>query len=310
MEWIKYTIQTDIAHEDEAVGALLALGIDAIEICDNTISEESIEKEGGFYEELMPDVDTANTGAEVIFYLEKEDDSLIEELENLISDYGSISRDVSDEKDWRDNWKKYFHSFTIGDFLIRPSWEEPEGDYDPDKTIVIDPGIAFGTGSHESTRLCISSMQNHINSGDKVFDVGFGSGILSVTALKLKAASVTGTDIDSDCLISCRDNFEKNGLDYEKASFFIGDISSDKDIQEKVGTACYDVVLANLLADIIIGMKDRLADAIKPGGLLIASGIIDFKEEEVRNALGSVGLEIEEINHDGEWVQITAKKPL
>lgn len=323
MEWIKYTINTDIWHEDEVAVILSMLGINSIEIQDNTVDVEAIEKEGGFYEELQPDYSLDDNTAKVIFYLEDSSDPLQQQSNeetlihlrqallkrNIISDADeAIESSVSNENDWRDNWKKYFHAFTLGDIMIRPSWEDAPLDMKAKETIIIDPGISFGTGSHESTRTCILAMQKYLKAGDRVLDVGFGSGILSIAALKLGAGSVSGTDIDEDCLSAAKDNFSKNGLKFDDAFFCIGDLSSDKEIQQKIGCDCYDVVLANLLADIIISMNDRLLEALKPDGILIASGIIDFKENEVISSLESVGFEILEVNHDGEWVQVTAKR--
>ena len=317
MKWTKYSIETRTTAEQAVCDMLYGLGIDAVWIDDNQPVPESIEKEGGFYEELQPDLPEDDGTARVIFFLdEAEDDTaLMEQIQNALKDLarqtaigsGKISVSISDEEDWRDNWKEFFHTFAIGDVVIKPSWEKLREE-DAAKTVIeIDPGISFGTGAHETTRMCIEALQTHMKKEDRILDIGFGSGILSVAALKLGASSASGTDIDKDCLETVASNFEKNGLEQTKGRFLIGDLAKDGTLQEEIGEG-YDIVLANILADIIIGMKQQIIAAVKPGGLVIVSGIIDFKEDQVKQALEECGLQILSVDHLGEWVSMVMQK--
>ena len=175
--------------------------------------------------------------------------------------------------------------------------------------IEIDPGISFGTGKHETTQLCIKELIKYIGEDHpKVLDVGCGSGILSIVALKLGAREVVGTDIDADCMTSTRDNMEVNHLDPSLGTFYVGNLIDDVELQEKVGTEEYEIVVANILADVIIPMAPVIPARLKKGGYFITSGIIDFKENEVKEAIEAAGLEVIAINHQGEWVNITARK--
>ncbi len=321
MRWMKYSVET-IPEAVWAVSDLLYdLGITSIEVEDHRPVLESIDKEGGYYEELQPDLGEDDGTARVIFYLEEGLDSndilidkLIHGLDSLTNRMeigsGMLAVSISDEADWRDNWKEFFHPFTIGKLLVKPTWESVPNDWDPQYVIDIDPGISFGTGQHETTRMCIEELQQHINEGDAVLDLGFGSGILSIAAAKLGAGSITGTDIDEDCRDTAVTNFEKNGYPGDRARLLIGDLRNDDALAKEVGQGCYDIVLANILADIIIGMTDRIHAALSPGGMLIASGIIDFKENEVLDKLTDRGFTIIETNHLGEWSQISAKKDI
>ena len=221
---------------------------------------------------------------------------------------GRITESQTEDVDWINNWKEFFHSFTIDDILIKPTWEELE-DADKDKILIeIDPGVSFGTGKHETTQLCIRQLRKYIKEKDEVLDVGCGSGILSIVSLKLGAGHVTGTDIDDACLTSTYENMEVNHLDKSLGTFYVGNLIDDTKLQETVGTEKYDIVVANILADVIIPMAPVIPDRLKEGGIFITSGIIDFKEQEVKEAIERTGLVVTEITHQGEWVSITAKK--
>ena len=326
MKWKKYTIETTTAAEDYMSSMLMDLGIEGIEIEDNIplTKEDQADMFIDFLPELPPDEGISY----VSFYIE-EDGSDQKQiltqvkagLENLrkMVDVGSgvISSSETEDLDWINNWKKYFSSFTIEDILIKPTWEELKEE-DKDKFLIeIDPGISFGTGKHETTQLCIRQLLKYIrgNSGytpenthPKVLDVGCGSGILSIVALKLGASEVVGTDLDADCMISTKENMEVNHLDAGLGTFYVGNLIDDEELQQKVGTEVYDIVVANILADVIIPMAPVIPARLKKGGYFITSGIIDFKENEVKAAIEKAGLEVVEINHQGEWVNITARK--
>lgn len=315
MKWIRYTIDTIPQAEDVISGILMEHDITNIEIKDNLPVFD--EKQGGVYEELQPDISGDLDECKICFYVEEDFDatSLIESIHLSLEETrkfmdigsGKISVDETDEQDWRNNWKKYFHEFTIEDILFLPTWEDKEGLKDQ-MVVRIDPGIAFGTGKHETTQLCIRQLKKYLKGGEAVLDLGFGSGILSIVALKLGAGTVAGTDIDEDCILSAKENFENNGLDYEKTSFHIGNLCTDDALEEALGSECYDVVVANILADIIVEMMPRIPGRMKKGGMFISSGIIDFKADEVRSAIEKAGLVVVEVNHQGEWVNITARK--
>ena len=315
MKWIRYTIDTIPEAEDVISGILMEHDITNIEIKDNLPVFD--EKQGGVYEELQPDVSGDPEECKICFYVEEDFDatSLIESIHLSLEETkkfmeigsGKISVDETDEEDWRNNWKKYFHEFTIEDILFLPTWEDKEVPQDQ-MVVRIAPGIAFGTGKHETTQLCIRQLKKYLKGGEAVLDLGFGSGILSIVALKLGAGTVAGTDIDEDCILSAKENFKNNDLDYGKTSFHIGNLCTDDALEETLGNECYDVVVANILADIIVEMMPRIPGRMKKGGLFISSGIIDFKADEVRSAIEKAGLTVVEENHQGEWVNITARK--
>lgn len=315
MKWKQYTIQTTTQAEDFVSGMLAELGIAGVQIEDNIpLSTEDKEK---MYIDILPELPPDKGAARISFFLDDDgnhDEFLSRvraELENLRAfvDVGSVEiiEKETEDKDWIDNWKKYFKSFVIEDILIKPTWEElpRQGEYR--NVIEIDPGTSFGTGKHETTQLCIRQLCKYMKPGDRVLDVGCGSGILSLVSLKLGASSVTGTDIDPICMEATADNMQINRLPMEGNHFFHGNLIDDAELQKKVGEA-YDIVVANILADIIIPLTPVIPKHIKKGGIYIVSGIIDFKEEVVRKAVADAGFEILEIGSQGEWRSITARK--
>ena len=319
MKWNRYSIKTTTAAIDLLSSALDDIGIEGIEIQDNVqlTQEEAKTMFVDFIPELPPDDGTAV----VNFYIDSEEDdgTLVKKAEQEIEDLrmfvdvgdGTITRSETEDKDWINNWKQYWHTFTIGNLYIKPTWEEVKPE-DADKFMIeIDPGISFGTGKHETTQLCIKQLIKYIEGAKEaptVLDVGCGSGILSIVALKLGAKEVVGTDLDADCMISTRDNMQVNHLDEKLGTFYVGNLIDDTELQKKVGTEKYDIVVANILADVIIPMAPVIPDRLKEGGYFITSGIIDFKENEVKEAIEAAGLKVIEINHQGEWVNITAQK--
>ena len=318
MKWKKYTIETTTAAEDFMSSMLMELGIEGIEIEDNIPLTK--EDQADMFIDFLPDLPPDEGISHVSFYIEDDGSDQteilkrvkigLEDLRSMV-DVGSgmITSSETEDLDWIKNWKKYFTSFTIDDILIKPTWEELK-DEDKDKLLIeIDPGISFGTGKHETTQLCIRQLEKYIKGGSpKVLDVGCGSGILSIVALKLGARAVVGTDLDKDCMISTRDNMQVNNLDASLGEFYVGNLIDDTPLQEKVGTQEYEIVVANILADVIIPMAPVIPDRLKQGGYFITSGIIDFRENDVKEAIENAGLTIVEINHQGEWVNITARK--
>ena len=318
MKWRKYTIETTTAAEDFMSGMLMELGIEGIEIEDNVplTKEDQADMFIDFLPELPPDEGISH----VSFYIEEDGSDQtdilkkvkvgLEELRSMVEvGSGVISSSETEDLDWINNWKQYFSSFTIEDILIKPTWEELKEE-DKDKFLIeIDPGISFGTGKHETTQLCIKQLCKYVRGKQpKVLDVGCGSGILSIVALKLGARKVVGTDLDADCMISTKENMAVNHLPEELGTFYVGNLIDDVELQKTVGTEEYEIVVANILADVIIPMAPVIPDRLKKGGYFITSGIIDFKENEVKEAIVKAGLEIVEINHQCEWVNITARK--
>lgn len=328
MKWKKFMVKTTTEAEDIIISTLYDIGLEGAQIEDK-VPLTPLEKEQMFVD-ILPDGPEDDGIAYLSFFVEEKEDGTMEllgesvdtdtvvarmqaELEDLKSflniGEGSIMVSETEDIDWINNWKKYFTSFTIDDILIKPTWEELKEE-DKDKFLIeIDPGISFGTGKHETTQLCIRQLQKYVEGKHpKVLDVGCGSGILSIVALKLGAREVVGTDLDADCMTSTRDNMQVNHLDLSLGTFYVGNLIDDEELQEKVGTEEYEIVVANILAPVIIAMAPVIPARLKQGGYFITSGIIDFKENEVKEAMEAAGLTVVEINHQGEWVNITAQK--
>ncbi len=316
MKWDKYTIETTTAAEDIISAMLGELGIEGVEI-ENLVPLSEAEAGGMFIDfplELPPD----NGQSKVSFYLEAGEDhtqvlgqvraALEEERAYMDIGSGRIVSSQTEDIDWMNNWKQFFHSFTIGNILIKPTWETQKGEDEGKILIEIDPGISFGTGKHETTQLCIRQLQKYVKASSRVLDIGCGSGILSIAALKLGASSVVGVDIDENCIQSSLENMRVNRLDGADAVFYAGNLIEDEALRRQVGTQEYDLVAANILADVIIPMAPFILPCLKDGGILITSGIIDFKQEEVKSALEAAGFQVLEVNTEGEWVNITARK--
>lgn len=318
MKWNKFTIETTTAAED-LIGAMLAeLGIQGVEIENNVPLTKADQAD--MFIDFLPELPPDKGISYVSFYLEDGEDhselikKITEEIEwqRQFADVGSgvITSGDTEDIDWMNNWKEYFHSFSIEDILIKPTWEELKEE-DQDKLLIeIDPGISFGTGKHETTQLCIRQLIKYVRKrpGAKTLDVGCGSGILSIVSLKLGASEVVGTDLDENCMISTAENMKVNHLPKEAGKFYVGNLIDDERLQDTVGNECFDIAVANILADVIIPMAPVIPQRLKKGGIFISSGIIDFKEEEVKKAIEEAGMKILEIHHQGEWVGITAVK--
>lgn len=316
MKWNKFRLKTTTEAEDIVCSALMDIGIQGVEIEDRIPLTQSDKAQ--MFVDIMPDIQVDDGIAYVTFYLEEEVDkeqvlcSVRRELEEIKAyvnvGEAAIEESQTEDIDWVNNWKKYFHQFTIDDVLIIPSWEEAEPE-DKDKMIIhIDPGTAFGTGMHETTQLCIRQIKKYVEKDSVILDVGCGSGILGMLALKFGAGYSVGTDLDPCAIEATHENMEVNGITASQYEVMIGNIIDDKDIQDKAGYEKYDIVAANILAEVLVPLTPVIINHMKPGGIYITSGIIDEKEDTVVEAVKAAGLEVLEVNHQGEWVSVTARK--
>ncbi|MDM8247488.1 50S ribosomal protein L11 methyltransferase [Lacrimispora saccharolytica] len=316
MKWNKFTLKTRAEMEDIVIAALAEAGVQGVEIEDRQPLTEYDKQQ--MFVDILPDMPEDDGVAYLNFYLEPEDDKeqiladvkkALDELQEFL-DLGecTITESETEDKDWINNWKTYFKQFYVDDILIIPSWEEVKEE-DKDKMIIhIDPGTAFGTGMHETTQLCIRQLKKYVTPETELLDVGTGSGILSIIALKLGAKHAVGTDLDPCAVPAVEENKEANGIPAEAFDMMIGNIIDDKNVQDTVGYEKYDIVTANILADVLVPLTPVIVHQMKPGGLYITSGILDVKEEVVKEAVTAAGLEIVEVTHQGEWVSVTARK--
>lgn len=316
MKWNKFTLKTRAEMEDIVIAALAEAGVQGVEIEDRQPLTEYDKQQ--MFVDILPDMPEDDGVAYLNFYLEPEEDKeqiladvkkALDELQEFL-DLGecTITESETEDKDWITNWKTYFKQFYVDDILIIPSWEEVKEE-DKDKMIIhIDPGTAFGTGMHETTQLCIRQLKKYVTPETELLDVGTGSGILSIIALKLGAKHAVGTDLDPCAVPAVEENKEANGIPAESFDMMIGNIIDDKTVQDTVGYEKYDIVTANILADVLVPLTPVIVHQMKPGGLYITSGILDVKEEVVKEAVTAAGLEIVEVTHQGEWVSVTARK--
>ena len=275
------------------------------------------EKEQMFVD-ILPETIPDDGTAFINFYLEEGEDKdavlakVLEELAGMreFVDLGpcTIEESQTEDVDWVNNWKQYFHQFYVDDILIIPSWEQVKPEDEGKMIIHIDPGTAFGTGMHETTQLCIRQIKKYVTDTTRILDVGCGSGILGMLALKFGAAYAVGTDLDPCAIDATHENMKENGVPKEQYEVMIGNIIDDKAIQDQVGYACYDIVAANILADVLVMLTPVIVSQLKPGGIYITSGIIDDKEEVVKQAVADAGLELLDVTYQGEWVCVTARK--
>ena len=283
--------------------------------CKQPLTEED---KAQMFVDIMPEGPADDGIAYLNFYLEEDADKeailkdvreALDDLKNFM-DIGeaTIEESQTEDKDWINNWKQYFHQFYVDDILIVPSWEEVKAE-DKDKMILhIDPGTAFGTGMHETTQLVIRQLKKYVTPDTEMLDVGTGSGILGIVALKLGAKHVLGTDLDPCAVPAVAENKEANQIVDETFDMVIGNIIDDKAIQDQAGYEKYDIVTANILADVLIPLTPVIVNQMKKGAYYITSGILDVKEEVVVEAVKAAGLTVVEVTHQGEWVSVTARK--
>ena len=316
MKWNRFTVKTKTEAEDIVISTLAEVGIEGVEIQDKQPLTE--EDKAQMFVDIMPEGPADDGIAYLNFYLEEDADKeailkdvreALDDLKNFM-DIGeaTIEESQTEDKDWINNWKQYFHQFYVDDILIVPSWEEVKAE-DKDKMILhIDPGTAFGTGMHETTQLVIRQLKKYVTPDTEMLDVGTGSGILGIVALKLGAKHVLGTDLDPCAVPAVSENKEANQIEENSFDMMIGNIIDDKEEQDQVGYEKYDIVAANILADVLVPLTPVIVNQLKDGGIYVTSGIIEDKEETVKAAVEAAGLTVLEVHHQGEWVSVTARK--
>ena len=317
MKWKKFTLTTTTEAVDYLGSMFDEIGIQGMEVEDNIPLTEAETK--GMFIDILPELPPDEGVAKVSFYLDDNDEveRILEEVKEGIEEYrqfvdmgaGTIEASETEDKDWINNWKQYFKPFTVDNILIKPTWEPIPEEHKDKMLIQIDPGTAFGTGKHETTQLCIRQLEKFVKPGVKVLDLGTGSGILGITALKLGAEYVYGTDLDENAITAVHENLAANDIPEEKFGVIQGNIIDEKEVQDAAGYECYDIAVANILADIIILIQEEVPVHIKKGGIFITSGIINMKEQAVKDALAkNDAFEIIETTYQGEWVSITCRK--
>lgn len=327
MKWKKFKIKTTTQAEDIIISTLYDIGLEGAQIEDK-VPLTALEKEQMFVD-ILPEGPADDGIAYLSFFVEEGEDGSLslngeavtqeeildrvkQELDGLrpfceIGE-GSIAVDETEDIDWINNWKQYFHQFTIDDLLVIPSWETVKPEDEGKRILHIDPGTAFGTGMHETTQLCIRQLKKYLTPETELLDVGTGSGILSIVSLMYGAKHAIGTDLDPCAVDAVDDNRRNNGISPEQFELIIGNIITEKEVQDRVGYEKYDIVAANILADVLVPLTPVIVRHMKPGGIYITSGIIDDKEGTVVEAVKAAGLTVEEVTYQGEWVSVTARK--
>lgn len=332
MKWMKFRIKTVVEAEDIIISELWDRGLEGAQIEDK-VPLSPLEKEQMFVD-ILPETEADDGVAYLSFFVEEREDgslrtgnetadaettdkeSVLAKIEEALAEVrlfmeigdGTVTVSETEDIDWINNWKQYFHQFTIDDLLVIPSWEEVKEEDRNKKILHIDPGTAFGTGMHETTRLCIGQIKKYVTPQTELLDVGTGSGILSIIALMYGAKHAVGTDLDPCAVEAVAQNKAANGIPDEDFELLIGNIITEKEVQEKVGYECYDIVAANILADVLVPLTPVIVSCLKPGGVYITSGIIEGREALVVQACEAAGLTVVEVKELGEWRSVTAQK--
>ena len=321
MNWIKVTIYTSHDGIEPVSGRLYRLGITGLEIEDAEEFDDFLEESKEYWDYVDDElVEKMHGETKVKAYIS--DDiaghelllgikSTLAELKQLDADnvFGrlDLETDGMTEQDWANNWRKYFHPMEIGEkIMIKPEWEELT---EPTDRIVfnIEPGMSFGTGSHYTTQLCLETLEKCIKKGDKMLDLGCGSGILSIIALMLGADEAVAVDVDPNAVDTAYQNAERNGIDKSRYTVISGDVVKDSGVQDVISRNKYNVVCANIVADVIIGLAPVVRQYMADGAVFITSGIIEDRIDDVTAALTENGFIITEINRRKDWASVVCK---
>lgn len=327
MKWVRFRIKTVTGAEDVIISTLYDVGLEGAQIEDK-VPLTALEKEQMFVD-ILPEGEADDGIAFLSFFVEKGTDgslcvrgeatdvkTILEKIKGELEELrefcdigeGTVAVDETEDVDWINNWKQYFHQFYIDDILVIPSWEEAEPESRGKLTLHIDPGTAFGTGMHETTQLCVRQLRKYVTPETELLDVGTGSGILSILSLMFGARHALGTDLDPCAAEAVAQNREANGIDSSRFEMLIGNLITDKAVQDRVGHDCYDIVVANILADVLVPLTPVIVHQLKQGGIYVTSGILDEKESIVVRAMEEAGLKVLEVTRQGEWVSVTGQK--
>jgi len=315
-KWKKFRLEISSAAEEAVTAVLAECGIMSVEIEDKLPLTD--EEKKYIFSDVMPEDNVDDGRAYVSFYLEEnaDDRAILADVRKALAgmrafvDPGPCTIEFSEtaEEDWINNWKKYFHTFSIDDVLIVPSWEKVPSDASAGTILHLDPGTAFGTGKHETTRSCIRALSGHIKNGDRMLDIGTGSGILMLLSLKLGASHGVGTDLDPCAVPAVRQNMENNGIDPSRYEFYLGNLITDQELRSRIGHGSFDIAAANILSEVLLPMMPASYELLKPGGIYITGGIIDTREKDVKESLENNGFRIIETIRDGEWICFVSQK--
>ena len=311
MKWLEVHIDTNHTGLDSLVAFLSAQGVDGVVIDDETDFHDFLENNRQYWDYVDEDLEKNMQGkSRVTFYLEDTEDGYAQlgsirialaQYRQTHTNHGTLlmTLDNLQDSDWENNWKQYYKPMEIGERLIViPEWLQAETR--GRVPLILNPGLTFGTGSHATTRLCLKALEKTVKDGDRALDLGCGSGILSIAALKLGAQTAFACDIDEKCKTVAYENAALNGIDPSVYQVEIGDILSNSRLREKIGTG-YQVVLANIVADVIIALAPAIRPLLAEDGVFICSGIIDDRAEEVAGKLKEAGLVIEETHSAEGW---------
>ena len=317
MDWLELKIDTSHAGLDAVTDMLEQQGVTGVMIDDEADFQSFLENNRQYWDYVDDDLLAQKKGvSRVTFYLERNEDAYgtvaavrmaMSALKKEHPEYAPLlltMADVADE-DWENNWKQFYKPMEIGSrLLVVPEWEEAT---DPTRVkLVLNPGLTFGTGSHATTRLCLQALDTHIHGGERVLDLGCGSGILSIAALRLGAESAFACDIDEKCVDVAYENAALNGIGKDRYTVRWGDVLTDAALRQEMG-AGYDIVVANIVADVIMGLSPHVRPFLKPGGLFLCSGIIDDRAAEVLEKLKVDGWDVFEQRSSEGWFSYLCK---
>ena len=309
MEWLELKIDTSPSGLDAVTELLEQQGVTGVMIDDEADFKEFLEHNRQYWDYVDEALLQEKTGvSRVTFYLERNEAALdviarvrmaMSDLKKARPECGPLLLTIDNiaDADWENNWKRFYKPMEIGErLLVVPQWEEARDD--GRVKLVLNPGLTFGTGSHATTRLCLQALDKYIRGGEKILDLGCGSGILSIAALVLGAKEAFACDIDEKCVDVAYENAALNGVGRDRYTVRWGDVLTDKALQAEFGGG-YDMVVANIVADVIMGLSDKVRPFLKEGGLFLCSGIIDDRAEEVFTKLRADGWTVIE-QHDSE----------